>query len=155
MRPSKKIIFLLLFAFVFRLMFGLLLYGNPSDDIQTYLIGLKYYCTGQWPYFGPVVGGSETTFTTRIPGALEGFLIGGVLKLFPFPEAPFVFLNLLSMGALYFLAWYCQKKFPQISLFWLLVYVLFLPWTLYLTTNVNNASFVLFGSVFFFVGFFE
>ena len=152
---NRKVLFLLLFAFAFRLLFGLLLYGNPSDDIQTYIIGLKYYCTGEWPYFGPIVGGSETAFVTRIPGALEGFLIGSVLKLFPFAEAPFVVLNLLSMGALCFLAWYCQKRFPGFSLFWLLVYMLFLPWTLYLTTNINNASFVLFGSVLFFIGFLE
>jgi hypothetical protein len=152
---NKKIIFLLLFAFIFRLMFGLFLYGNPSDDILTYVIGLKYYCTGQWPYFGAVVGGSETTFVTRIPGALEGFLIGSVLELFPFPEAPFIVLNLLSMGAICFLAWYCHKRFPKFSLFWLLAYMLFLPWELYLTTNINNASFILFGSVLFFIGFFE
>jgi len=154
---NRKVFLLLflLFAFLFRLLFGLLLYGNPSDDIQTYIIGLKYYCTGVWPYFGPIVGGSETSFVTRIPGALEGFLIGSILKVLPFAEAPFIVLNLLSMGAICFLAWYCHKRFPKFSLFWLLAYMLFLPWELCLTTNINNASFVLFGSVLFFVGFFE
>lgn len=33
--------------------------------------------------------------------------------------------------------------------------MLFLPWELYLTTDINNASFILFGSVLFFIGFFE
>jgi len=39
---NKKIVLLLVFAFLFRLMFGLLLYGNASDDYLTYVIGLKY-----------------------------------------------------------------------------------------------------------------
>ena len=90
---NKKIILFLLFAYLFRLLFGLLLYGNPSDDILTYVIGLKYYCTGEWPYFGPGVGGNETDFVTRIPGALEGFVIGGCLKILPFAESPFILLN--------------------------------------------------------------
>jgi hypothetical protein len=151
---NKKIAALLLVAFLFRLGFGLLYNGNMSDDIQTYLVGLKYYCTDEWPYFGPATGGSETTFATKLPGALEGFLIGSVLRIFPFAEAPFVFVNILSVAAIFFFAWYCQKRFPMFSLFYLLLYLLFLPMPLFMTC-INNMSFIIFGSVVFFIGFFE
>src|ERR1039457_1384658 len=141
---QKRVLALIFFAFAFRLLFGLLLYGNPSDDIQTYLSGLKYYCTGEWPYFGPCVGGSETTYVTQMPGALSGFLIALTLWICPVAESPFIFFNFPNMVALCFLGWYTQKRFPQLSLFWLLAYILFLPWGLFLTTDLNTASFIIF-----------
>ena len=43
-----------------------------EDQRQVYLIGLKYYCTRLWPYFGADVQGNM-----QVPGALQG-LAGGL-----------------------------------------------------------------------------
>src|SRR5580658_8452843 len=125
--------FLLLGLFLFRLAFGLGLPFWSYDENQTYLIGLKYAVTGQWPYFGPDSAASESSFQTQIPGALEGLIIGLPLKVWPIPESPFILLNLLSLGSLILLAWYCVKRIPQLSfsltLFWLSI----TPWCLFLS----------------------
>ena len=55
----------LILAFFFRLAFGLCLdFWNGDDEKQIYLLGLKYFGTGEWPYFGP-----DVTGTIQIPGA--------------------------------------------------------------------------------------
>ena len=65
-------------AFAVRLAFGLCYEFWADDELQIFLIGLRYYTTGEWPFFGPDVVYSQT----RIPGALVGLLVGT-----PFPSA--------------------------------------------------------------------
>ena len=69
-------------AFVYRLLLGLR--GAWGEDPrQIYLIGLKFFTTGSWPYFGP-----DVVYTTsQIPGALQGVLVGVPLFLVPIPES--------------------------------------------------------------------
>jgi hypothetical protein len=142
---------LLVAAFALRLAYGLTSEFWMEDERQIYLIGLKYFATGAWPYFGPDVVYTQT----QVPGALQGLLIGLPLYLAPYPEAPFVLLNLLSLGALWLLAWYIDRRVPGIPA-WVLWPVVFLsPWTLNFSTHVTNPSYVLTGGVLFFVGAFE
>lgn len=138
---------LLITAFVFRLGFGLSSDFWTEDEKQIYLIGLKFYATGAWPYFGP-----DVSNTIQIPGALQGLVVGGPLFLLRIPEAPYVLLNLLSLAALSFLAWYCCKHLPQVPGWFAWGWLLTAPWSLNLSTHVYNPSYVLFGSVLFFIG---
>ncbi len=158
-RPSGrwKFAFFLLALFTFRFLFGLvcppILTGE--DEVQTYVIGLKCYTTHTWPYFGPDVQGLDTTFKTQIPGALEGLLIALPLKVLAIPESPILFLNLLSLLAFSFLAWYCCRRLPGLSPWFVYSWVLIAPWSLHYSTQVINPSYAVLGSIVFFIGFLE
>jgi hypothetical protein len=88
-------VLLLMLAFLFRLAFGLCSEIWFIDQQQIYLIGLKYYATGLWPYFGP-----DVAVNIQLPGALQGLAVGLPLRFLPIPEAPYIFLNLLSFTGL-------------------------------------------------------
>ena len=62
----------LLALFSFRLLFGLSSEFYFEDETQIFLIGLRHYTTGQWPFFGPDVVWTKS----EIPGALQGLLVG-------------------------------------------------------------------------------
>src|ERR1700733_13859204 len=85
---SKTFILLiaLLAAFLFRLAFGLCSEIWFIDQQQIYLIGLKYYTTSLWPYFGPDVAAN-----IQLPGALQGLVVGLPLRIWSIPESPYVF----------------------------------------------------------------
>src|SRR3954468_8285882 len=100
-RRYKFYIFLTL-AFLFRLGFGLCSAFQDADSTQIYLLGLKFYTTRAWPYFGPDVVWGEI----QIPGALQGLLVGLPLYVLPVAEAPYLLLNLISFTGLCLLAWY-------------------------------------------------
>src|SRR5258707_9328765 len=108
---SSRLIFsgLLLLAFLFRLAFGLCSQFLDDDTKQIYLLGLKFYTTKTWPYFGP-----DVTQTIQIPGALQGLMVGLPFYVLPIPEAPYLLLNILSFSSLCFFAWYCAKRLPEI-----------------------------------------
>lgn len=152
-----KISAFLLFAFLFRFLFGLYCpeVTATEDYTQTYAIGLKAYTTQAWPYYGPDVQGPETSFKTQMPGALEGLLIALPLKIWPAPESPYFFLNFLSFFALTLLAWYCVRRLPGFSPGFLFTWVYLAPWLTHYSTQVINPSFAFLGSVLFFLGFFE
>src|SRR6476660_300087 len=96
--------------FALRLYFGLSSHFFAEDESQIFLIGLRYYATGRWPYFGP-----DVVWTlSEIPGALQGLLVGAPLALVPVPEAPSVVVNLLSFGALAMLSWYITRRVPSV-----------------------------------------
>ncbi|HET9869674.1 MAG TPA: hypothetical protein VFR02_04140, partial [bacterium] len=152
---NQKILLALLGAYLFRLGFGLSMPFWPDDQKQTYLIGLKCYTTGTWPYYGPDVNGSETAYTSQLPGALEGLVIALPLKLLPIPEAPFILLNLMSLFAIGLLTWYFSKKVPLLSPGFIFGSLAVLPWDLQESTSIINPSWCLFGSALFFLGFFE
>ena len=82
--------------FLFRLGYGLTSDFWTEDERQIYLIGLRAYARGEWPYFGPDV----VWTASRIPGALQGLLIAAPLKLLPVPAA----FALMGAG----LAWVAQ-----------------------------------------------
>jgi hypothetical protein len=139
----------LLGFFLFRLFFGLCSEFWADDEKQIYLIGLKYFTTHAWPYFGP------TAYKAQIPGALQGLTIGVPLFIWPIPEAPFILLNLLSFSGLCLFTWYCSKRLPKVPLWFMGTWLFTSPWTLNFSTHIVNPSYVLFGSCLFFIGFLE
>jgi len=146
---SRRLIFLclLLLAFLFRLGFGLSSQFQDEDTKQIYLLGLKFYTTGAWPYFGP-----DVTTTIQIPGALQGLVVGLPFYLLPIPEAPYLLLNVLSFASLCSFAWYCSKRLPELPKWFVWSWLLSAPWTLNLSTHIYNPSYVLPGAILFFVG---
>ncbi|HUO57800.1 MAG TPA: hypothetical protein VMV05_06450 [bacterium] len=136
--------------FLLRLFFGFYANMEFSDQFQTYLIGLKYYCTGLWPYFG-----LDVLDNIQLPGAMQGLLIALPLKIWPVPEAPFILLNLLSFSALCLFAWYCSKRLPDFPKWILWGWLFTAPWVMECSTNIYHVSYVLFGAVLFTIGFLE
>jgi hypothetical protein len=145
---SRRLLFftLLLLAFLFRLFFGLCSPFQDEDAKQIYLIGLKFYTTGAWPYFGP-----DVTPTIQIPGALQGLVVGLPFYVLPTPEAPYILLNVLSFSSLCFFAWYCSSRLPEIPKWFVWSWLLTAPWTLNVSTHMFNPSYVLPGAILFFV----
>jgi hypothetical protein len=143
---------LLVLLFLFRLGFGLCSEFWLEDEKQTFLIGLKFHATHQWPYFGPDV---DYPHIIQQPGALEGLLIGLPLDLLRVPEAPFILLNILSFGALSLFAWYCSRRLPEIPSWLIWSWLFIAPWTLSYSTHIVNLSYLLPGSMIFFLGFLE
>jgi hypothetical protein len=152
--PKFAFIALSLFLWVFRTAFGLSGNFMDQDHLQTYLIGLKWYGSGGWPFFGPdlVILG---TVRAQIPGALEAFLVGGPFFILPIPEAPFLLLNLLSLSGIALLSWYLSKRMKRIPFLFIFAWISLLPWTLNQSTWVLNPSYLLFGSILFFIGVME
>ncbi len=155
--PNRKTILLLMTAaFCLRLMFGLFRSQIwEIDQKQTYLIGLKCYTTGTWPYFGPDVNGAENSFRSQIPGAMEGLLIALPLYVLPIPEAPFILLNLLSVLGITLLTWYIVKRVPGVSFPWLFAWICIVPWSIHESTTIINPAFAFLPSILFFIGFME
>jgi len=137
--------------FLFRLLFGLTRGFFLEDETQIFLIGLRYYATGRWPFFGPDVVWTKS----EIPGALQGLLVGWPLKVWPVPEAPVLVLVLLSTGALLCLARYAEIRLPSLPRWLIYGWFLTVPWTLHYSTTIFNPSYVLPAAVAFFIGFFE
>lgn len=147
-RSSRLIIpVFLLLGFLFRLGFGLCSSFQDEDIKQIYLLGLKFYTTSGWPYFGP-----DVTATIQIPGALQGLVVGLPFQLLPIPEAPYLLVNLLSFSSLCFFAWYCTRRLPEIPKWFVWSWLLTAPWTLYVSTQPYNPSYVLPAAILFFVG---
>lgn len=155
MTDRTKFILVFLGLFALRLSFGLVQDFFDTDQMQTYLIGLKCYTTHSWPYFGPDLIVTETGYYSQIPGPLEGLLIGLPFYVFPIPEAPFLFLNLLSLAALALFAKAIHRRVPTIPYLFTFSFISLLPWNLHESTGVINPSYLLFGSIFFFIGFLE
>jgi hypothetical protein len=137
--------------FVGRLLFGISSEFWSEDETQIFLMGLRYYATGEWPYFGPDIVWTKS----EIPGALQPLLVGLPLRAVALPESPFVLLNVLSFAALCALAWYICRRLPSLPRWLVCGWLLTIPWTLQFSTHVNNPSYVLPAAIVFFLGFFE
>jgi hypothetical protein len=152
MPQNRTILFglVLLGLFLFRLFFGLSTDIQFIDQHQIYLIGLKFYTTGAWPYFGPDVASQ-----IQLPGALQGLVVGLPFFLCPIPEAPYLALGVLSFTGLGFFAWVCCRQLPRFPRWILFGWLLSAPWVLNWSTNIDNDSYALFGGCVFFAGFLE
>lgn len=135
---------------LFRLWYGLLSDFWTDDELQVYLLGLKFYATGAFPFFG-----ADITNGVQLFGALQGLLVGMPLYLLPAPETPIIFVNLLSFAALCFFAWYCTRLLPGVPSWFVWLWTMTAPWTLNFSAHVVNPSYVLAGSIVFFVAWFE
>lgn len=142
---------LLALAFAGRLAFGLSQQFWTEDERQVYLIGLRSFARGEWPYFG-----ADVVWTgSELPGALQALLVRWPIAVWHAPEAPVVLLNLLSFSALALFAWYLTRRLPDVPRWLVWGALLTLPWTLNFSTHIVNTSYVLPGAVVFFVGFLE
>jgi hypothetical protein len=142
---------LLAACLIFRLLFGLSREFFFEDQTQVFLLGLRYYATGSWPYFGPDVVWTRT----EIPGALQALLVGLPLRVVPAPESPFVLLNLVSFAALSAFAWYACAQVPRAPRWLVWGWFMTIPWTLQFSTQILNTSYILAPAIVFFIGFFE
>lgn len=141
----------ILFLFMLRLINGLCSTFWLEDEIQVYAIGLKFFSTHHFPYFGP-----DIVYTnSQVPGSLQGLMVGLPFFITPIPEAPYILLNILSMSALIFFALYLQRKFPGVPIWFTWIWIFICPWAINYSTHIINISYLLFGSILFFVGFFE
>src|SRR5205823_1620034 len=61
-------------------------------------------------------------------------------------------LNILSFASLCFLAWYFSKHLLEVPAWIIYAWLLTAPWTMNVSTNIYNPSYVLTGSALFFVG---
>src|SRR3954470_3926092 len=99
---------LLVACFAFRLLFGLSREFFFEDETQIFLLGFRFYATGQWPFFGP-----DVAWTRReIRGALQGLLVGGPVRIAAYPESSYVLLAVLSFSGLCGFAWYVGEHRP-------------------------------------------
>ncbi|HEV8233166.1 MAG TPA: hypothetical protein VGP84_01165, partial [Gemmatimonadaceae bacterium] len=142
---------LLAACFAFRLLFGLSREFFFEDETQIFLLGFRYYATGDWPFFGPDVVWTRS----EIPGALQALLVGLPLRVLAIPESPFVLLNLLSFAAVCALAWYACKLRPAAPRWLIWGWFLTVPWTIQFSAHLINTSYILAPAILFFLGFFE
>jgi len=142
---------ILLALFAFRLGFGLSREFFFEDETQIFLLGLRYYATGEWPYFGPDVVWTKS----EIPGALQALLVGLPLRVAPYPEASYLLLALLSFAALAAFAWYVGEHRPAAPSWLVWGWLLTIPWTIQFSGHLINTSYILCGALVFFLGFFE
>src|SRR5262249_16326810 len=128
-----------------------------QDEIQTTLIGLKYYATGDWPYYGNdvITPPDNLVLQTQDPGPLEAFLVGLPLKVWPSPLAPFLLVNLLSMCGFCLLAAYACRRLPRLSPWFVFPWVLLSPWCVHYSTGMMNFSYTIAFACVFFVALFE
>jgi len=140
----------LLIVFLIRLRYGQTKYSG-QDEIQIYLIGLKFYTTGIFPFWGADAGGTGS----QIPGGLQGLLVGLPFFCRSVPESPYFLLNALSFGAILYFAWYLRKRLPDVPAWFIYAWLFSAPWLLHYSTHIENPSYVLFGAVLFFTGAFE
>jgi hypothetical protein len=147
MTNQQKLLVLIIFLFIFRLVFGLFSDFWFSDELQIYLIGLKSYTTQTWPYYGP-----DVVYTnTQIPGALQGLLVSVPFYIGKIPESPIIFLNILSFASLTLLASYIAKRIKDVPDWLIWTVVMTSPWTMHYSTQVANPSYALVFAIPFFV----
>jgi hypothetical protein len=148
----KKFMLLFVIFFPFRFLFGIFSEFWFEDELQIYLIGLKFYSNGHWPFFGPDV---VYTFS-QIPGALQGLLVGLPFYIFPIPEAPYILLNLITFISLFFFALYIIRcRTTEIPEWFLWIWIFTAPWVLSFSTHILNPSYVLPAAILFFISFME
>lgn len=137
--------------FAFRLWFALSREFFFEDETQIFLLGLRYYATGDWPFFGPDVVWTRS----EIPGALQALLVGIPLRIAPYPESSYVLLVALSFATLTAFTWYASLHRPVVPRWLLWGWFFTMPWTLQFSGHLINTSYILPAALVFFVGFFE
>lgn len=137
-------------AFALRTWYGATMFSG-EDGFQVYLIGLKWYTSGLFPFWGPDVVYTES----QIPGALQGILVGAPFFVWANALAPYLLINALSFSALCFLGWYLSRRIPGVPNWFLYGWLLSAPWAMHYSTKIENPSYLLPASVMFFVGIWE
>jgi len=148
---AARWVLLLALLFAFRLAFALSREFFFEDETQIFLMGLRYYATGEWPFFGPDVVWTKS----EIPGALQALLVGVPLRLAPYPESSYVLLVAVSFATLAAFTWYVGEHRPSTPRWLVWGWLLTIPWTIQFSGHLINTSYILPGALVFFLGFFE
>ena len=137
----------ILILFLCRLFLGIQINFSHEDYTQVYLIGLENAFSGHWSYWGPDVVWSKT----RLPGAMLGLLVGIPLRLTDNQYAPIILSNLISCAGLILLSFYAKRRFPALSLYFLLALFLLSPFMLFNGVVLLNTSYLIFSGALLFV----
>ena len=140
-----------LFLLVFRIFLGIQINFIHLDYEQIYLMGLENAFSGNWSFWGPDVVWSKT----RLPGAMQGLLAGIPLRLTNHPYSPIVLSNLISAAGLILLSFYAKRKFPGLSLYFLLSLFLLFPFGLFNGVVLLNTSYLIFSGAILFLAVFD
>lgn len=153
MSIKRQLVLLTLALCTVRFLFALSneFWYKDEDVLQIFLIGLKQFTTGETPLYG-----ADLVYTqTQIPGGLQAYLVSALWYVLPLPEAPMITLTVLTTAALALLAWYVCKRHPQLPPLMVWSWILLTSWTFVYCTRIINPSYVIPGSVLFFIGFCE
>jgi len=112
---------------------------GSRDEPHIYLIGLRYFLTGQFPDWGPDIIYSDTFLV----GGMQGFLVGLPLFIWPHPFAPYLFLFLCLSSGLIYLSWYITKIFPSLPKILVYTFVGLAPFTIHTGLHVINPAYAL------------
>jgi hypothetical protein len=131
--------------YLFRLLFLLLGYlknyqwvGN-TDETHIYEIGLRYFSTGEFPFWGPDIVYIKKTLI----GGLQGLLVGGPLFIWQHPFAPYLLLFIINSAALIYLSWYVSKLFPGLPKWLVYSLAALAPFTIHTGLHIINPAYVL------------
>ncbi|MCX6154554.1 MAG: hypothetical protein NT007_10375 [Candidatus Kapabacteria bacterium] len=148
-----KFILAILIVIIARLAFSLVNdFWHPDEDVkQIYLIGLEFFTSGKYPFFG-----TDIPYTHgQIPGALQGLFVSALWFIVKIPEAPHIFSNIIISISLAFLAWYISKRIPNFNKVILYFWIFFSSWSLVYFTLIMNTAQMVPGAVLFWIGIFE
>ncbi len=150
-RNKWGIVLFILFLVTFRTLFGIHINFNHEDYTQIYLIGLEDAFSGNWSYWGPDVVWSKT----RLPGALQGLLVGVPIQLTGNMYSPIILSNIIAATGLVMFAFYAKKRFPKLSIYFLLALLLLFPFGLFNGAVLLNTAYLIFAGSIFFISVFE
>lgn len=156
---QKQWRFLLLISLLYFLRLVYCYYGylknhqwlDDSDESHVYLLGLDFFITKHFPLWGADIVYSHS----RIPGGLQGLLIGLPLFIWHHPFAPYLFLFIIQSISLIYLSWYLCRLFPQLPKWIIYCIIVFAPFTLHTGLKIINPAYVLVFSVPFMLSFIE
>ena len=144
-------VFFVFVLFMVRLFYGIQINFSHEDYRQVYLIGLEHAFSENWSYWGPDVVWSKT----RLPGAMQGFLAGAPIALTKNMYSPLIFSNLISAAGLIGLAVYTRRRFPSLSLNFILALFLIFPFGFFNGVVLLNTAYLLFSGALLFIAVFE
>lgn len=112
---------------------------DNGDESHIYMLGLKFFTDGAYPYWGPDVVYSSS----YLVGGLQGLLVGIPLFIWVHPFSPYLFLFVMLSTSMIYLSWYISKLFPQLPkllIYWIIGLT---PFTIHTGLKVLNPAYVL------------
>src|ERR1700722_408537 len=124
---------------------------DDSDESHIYLLGLDFFITHHFPLWGADIVYSAS----RLPGGLQGLLIGVSLFIWSNPFAPYLFLFIIQSISLLYLSWYVCQLFPSMPKWVIYCLIALAPFAVHTGLKIINPAYVLVFSVPFMLAFIE